>query len=279
MNSRIGRGSGALPRRRTRARGAAPLRFAAGMLTAWVLAHPGVARADYHLFSPYEIDLGELEIENNGDAAFDRETSKDGATSYTIELGTGLTAWYHTELELGFDRDPGAGQPTRLTQLVSENMMQLTEPGEAWADYGVYFEYGQSTVRGVSNEFTIGPVIGKDIGRFGNMINLFVTRQFGPSQTSHGLDFSYAWQTKWRLWEPASPAIEIYGDTGSLTHMPGFNQQQLLAGPVVIGSLPLHELHLGKAGLFKYELGWLFGATGASAAGTLRWRLEFEVPF
>ncbi len=161
--------------------------------------------------------------------------------------------------------------------MVTENMIQLSEPGEDWADWGVYFEYGQAASSG-PNEFTIGPVVGKDIGRTGNILNLFVTRQLGPDQSSHGLDFSYAWQTKWRLWEPLSPALEIYGDTGSLTRAPNFNREALLAGPVALGALPLARLGLGQAGKFKYELGYLFGATGASAAGTFRWRLELEIP-
>ena len=237
------------------------------------------AWADYHLFSPYEIDLGELEVETNGDAVVDRVPGKDGAASYTIELGTGLTAWWNSEVEFGFDRDPGAGEPTRLTALVSENMFQLTEPGEDWADWGVYAEYAQGLVDGAPNEFTIGPVVGKDIGRFGNMLNVFVTRQLGPAQDSHGLDLSYAWQTKWRLWEPLSPAVEIYGDLGSVTHTPSFNRQQFLVGPVAIGAMPFNELGLPGGGRFKYELGWLFGATGASAQGTLRWRMELEIPF
>lgn len=235
------------------------------------------ARADYHIYSPYEIDLGELEIEHNGDAQFDRYESKDGAQSYTLELGTGLTPWWHSEIELGFDRDPGLTQRTDLTQFVTENMIQLTEPGESWADWGVYFEYGQATGSG-PNEFTIGPVVGKDIGRTGNILNVFVTRQLGPDQTSHGLDLSYAWQTKWRLWEPLSPALEIYGDTGSLTRAGAFNREELLAGPVAIGTLPLSRLGLIRAGRFKYEAGYLLGATGASAAGTFRWRLELEIP-
>jgi hypothetical protein len=31
--------------------------------------------------------------------------------------------------------------------------------------------------------------------------------------------------------------------------------------------------------VLKDELGWLFGATQATAAGTLRWRAEVEIPF
>lgn len=240
------------------------------------------ARADYHIFSPYEIDLGELEIEHNGDAVFDRRPAQAGAASYTLELGTGLTSWWHSEIELGWDRDPGSAQPTLLTQLVTENMFQLTEPGEDFFDTGFYFEYGQSMTRGIHagpNEMTFGPAIGKDIGRTTSIVNLFFTRQLGPDQTSHGLDFNYAWQTRWNLWRPLSPAIEVYGDMGTLGSVPRFSQQQLLVGPVALGQLSLYQLGLGRAGQFKYELGWLFGATDASARGTLRWRLEVEIPF
>ena len=144
-------------------------RLIAGLAAVLALLAPfREARADYHIVSPYEIDLGELEIEHNGDAVFDRRPNQTGATSYTLELGTGLTPWWHSEIELGFDRAPGYGQPTLLTQLVTENMFQLTEPGEDFVDTGFYFEYGQSPTRGanaMSNEATFGPAIGKDIGR------------------------------------------------------------------------------------------------------------------
>jgi len=237
------------------------------------------ALADYRVISPYEIDLGELEIETNGSAAFDRALSKDGALSNTLEFGTGLTPWYHFELELGFERPSGAGQATRLDAVVAENMVQLTEPGEDWADWGVYYEYAQSVAGRGANTFTIGPVVGKDIGHTGTIVNLLLTRQLGADQTSHGLDLSYSAQTKWRLWEPFSPAVEVYGDSGSLTRTPGFNRQQFLAGPVAVGSIPLHGPGPLKGGLIKYEVGYLFGFTGATQAGTLRWRADVEIPF
>jgi hypothetical protein len=243
---------------------------------------PVVAHADYHVVSPYEIDLGELEIEHNGDAVFDRRPFQTGATSYTTELGTGLTSWWHSEIEFGFDRAPGDNQPTLLTQAVWENMVQLTEPGEQFADFGFYFEYGQSTTTGhnaAPNQITFGPVIAKDIGRTVHTLNLFFTRQLGPDQTSQGLDLSYAWQSRWNIWAPLSPALEIYGDAGTLGGMPGLSRQQLLAGPVGVGLLRLNDLGLGHAGNLKYEIGWLFGATPATARGTLRWRLEVEIPF
>jgi hypothetical protein len=122
-------------------------------------------------------------------------------------------------------------------------------------------------------------LISKDIGRFTHTVNLFLTRELGPDQDTHGLDFSYAWQSRWNIWAPLSPAIEIYGDSGVIGQSPKLNQQQILIGPVGVGALQLYDLGLGHAGKLKYEIGWLFGATQASPNGTLRWRLELEIPF
>src|SRR6185437_2967929 len=106
------------------------------LATALMTLVPAVARADFRVVSPYVIDFGELEFEHNGSAVFDRRADHRGETSYTIEFATGLTPWWHSEIEFGFDRAPGAGQPTLLTQAVWENMIQLTNPGEQFADFG-----------------------------------------------------------------------------------------------------------------------------------------------
>jgi hypothetical protein len=257
-------------------------RTVSGLIAALALLAPSVSRADFHIRSPYETGYGELEIEHNGSSVFDRRQDQKNASSYTIEIGTGLTPWWHTEVEFGFERGAGNNQPTLLNALVWENMLQLTEPGAAFFDTGLYIEYAQSLGRGANagpNEFTIGPVIGKEIGRTVHTVNLFVTRQLGPGQTTQGLEFSYAWQSKWNLWAPLSPAIEVYGNAGVLGSVPKLNQQELLIGPVAVGALRFDQLGLGTAGKVKYEAGWLFGTTSASAHGALRWRLELEIPF
>jgi hypothetical protein len=256
------------------------LHLALGMTLA--LLTPLAARADYHIRSPYEIDLGEIEIEHNGASSFDHVPAKNRAQSETIEIGTGITSRWHTEIEIGFNRDPGGQHSTLLEALVWENMIQITEPGEYFADWGFYAEYAQSMLKkphAGPNSVTFGPVIGKDIGQTTSIVNLLFTRQLGPNQDTSGLDFSYAWQTRWNLWEPLSPAIEIYGDAGVLGRAPRFAQQQLLIGPVAIGALKLRDLGLGRAGKLKYEMGWLFGATHDSPQGVLRWRVELEIPF
>ena len=258
------------------------IRLLCALAAVLTLLTPVRARAGLRVIYPYAIDLGELEIEHNGTASFDRRPAIGGATTYTLEIATGLTAWWKSEIEFGFDRQPGFGQPTLLTQLVTENTFQLTEHGEFFADFGFYFEYGQSLGRGSAagpNQITFGPVIAKDIGRTIETLNLFLTRELGPNQNTHGLDFTYIFQSRWNLWAPLSPAVEIYGNTGTLDNVPGLTHQQLLAGPVAVGTLFPRDFGLGRAGKLKYELGWLFGLTPVSPAGTLRWRLEVDIPF
>ena len=248
-----------------------------------VVASPFAAHADYHMVSPYEIDLGEIEIEHNGSAAIDHRKPYGGATSYTGEVGTGLTPWWHSEVELGTDRDSGSDQPTVVREVVWENMIRLTEPGEEIADFGFYGEYSQSITTGnyaAANQVTFGPIVAKEFGQTLHTANLFFTKTLGPDQTSRELDMSYRWQSMWKVWAPLSPAIEAYGDTNApISAIPTFSQQQFLVGPVAIGMLRLSQLGLGNYGKLKYEAGWLFGATPATAEGTLRWRLELEIPF
>ena len=240
------------------------------------------AWADYRVISPNEIDQGEIEIENNGSSTYDHLPDQANAQSNTAEFGTGLAPWWHSEVEFGWDRAAGGGQANVLSQLVSENSFRFTNPGQYWADVGLYAEYGQSLGSGkyaAANEITAGPVIAKDIGRTTTTINLFLTRQFGPDQTSSGLDFSYAGQTRWNLWAPLSPGMEIYGDTGSITQGNSFQTQQMLAGPVLLGALELSQIGLGQAGKLTYELGYLHAITNASPTSALRWRVDIEFPF
>ena len=51
-----------------------------GLTTVLALLAPVEARADFHIRSPYEIDLGELEIEHNGAALFDRNARQKRCT-------------------------------------------------------------------------------------------------------------------------------------------------------------------------------------------------------
>jgi len=235
---------------------------------------PLAARADYHMRSPNDIDQNEWEFETNGSTTVDRNPAKSHDSSYTVELGYGFNEWWHSELELDVGRNPGPRQPTQIQGGTWENTIRLTEPGENWADLGFYAEYSHATQRGQPDDVLFGPLIQKDVGRTTHTLNLFLEKEIGPGQDIRGLDFNYAWQSRWNVLRQASPAIEIYGDAGSIDHIGALRTQQLMAGPVAVG-----RFLVGPLGDLKYEIGYLFGATPATAHGTVRWRLEWEAHF
>jgi len=243
-------------------------------IVAFMALAPVAARADFHIRSPDEIDYGEWEFEHNGSASFDHNPDKNGETSYTLEIGRGLTSWYHPELELDIGRDAGPGEPTKIQGLTWENTFMLTEPGEYWADLGLYWEYSLSTQRGTPDDTLFGALIQKDVGPTTHTLNLFLDKGVGPNQDMHGFDFVYAWQSRWNLYRYASPAIEIYGDAGQIDRMPSFPNQEFRLGPVLLGAVSA-----GTSGQIKYEAGYLFGVTRATPQSTIRWKLEWETPF
>src|SRR5579864_4488672 len=223
-----------------------PMRLSFVAVALWALA-PAAAHADFHIRSPDEIDYQEWEFETNGAASFDHNPAKDNETSYTLEIGRGLTPWYHPELELDIGRDAGPGEPTKIQGFTWENTFMLTEPGEYWADLGLYWEYSHSTLRGSPDDTLFGALIQKDVGPTTHTLNLFLDKGIGPDQDMHGFDFSYAWQSRWNLNPYASPAIEIYGDAGQIDRTHSFPNQLLRLGPVLLGSVPM-----GTSGRLKY---------------------------
>src|ERR1017187_1377279 len=54
------------------------IRLLGGLAAAVMLLAPLAARADFHVVSPYEIDLGELEIEHNGSDRVDHRPGLGG---------------------------------------------------------------------------------------------------------------------------------------------------------------------------------------------------------
>src|SRR5277367_3080845 len=105
----------------------ATLARAAALLCALAagFARPGAARADFEVRLP-EAEEGEWELEDNGSASFDRNPTKNGEANATVEIGYGVNAWYHTEIELGYGRDAGPGEPIVYQGITWENLFQFT---------------------------------------------------------------------------------------------------------------------------------------------------------
>jgi hypothetical protein len=242
-------------------------------LTALALLMPMAAEAEFHVRSPI-VEEGEVEFEHNGSYTRDKNPTKGGEQSYTTEIGWGATSWWAPELELGFGRDAGDGEHLRLQEVTFENTFQLTEQGKYWADLGFFAEYSNALRHGVADAVEFGPLAQKELGPTVHTLNLLLAKEIGPNHADSGLHLDYAWQSRWRVAEAFEPGFEIFGAPGRIDHFPGFQDQEHRIGPVATGALSL-----GGLGTLKYEAGYLFGLTRATADGTVRWKLEWETRF
>ena len=113
-------------------------RFIVGLAAALALLAPlREARADYHVVSPYEIDLGELEIEHNGSMPCSI-AGPDQTGRPELHAGTrhrpdarGGTARSNS----ASTSDPGFGQPTLLTQVVTGEHVPVDRAGRVFPRY------------------------------------------------------------------------------------------------------------------------------------------------
>src|SRR6516165_12160234 len=138
------------------------------------IAVPAVA--DFKVRMP-DANPGEVAIEPLGDYGHDPKPAHSGELSSVQEFEYGVNRFWRTELELEQNRDAGPGQSLKFSQVTSENFFQLTERGEYWLDAGLFAELGKSTLRGNPNEFTLGPMLRKEIFGTINTVILFLQKE------------------------------------------------------------------------------------------------------
>lgn len=232
------------------------------------------AQAEFKVRYP-NIDYREVEIEHNYSTTFDSRSGQDGRATSPVEIGIGVLPFWAVELEGEFSKEPG--QPWSFDATTFENYFMLTEPGKYWLDFAIFAEYSAAAHRNDSDSVKIGGLFQKQDMKWLHTLNLFWEKEVGSKAGSTADAFQYAWQTRYLLDPLFQPGIEVYGEIEDLSFAGSFNQQQFRVGPMFAGSYSLGEI-LG-VGKLKYEAGYLFGATSATEQGTLRTRLEMEIPF
>ena len=249
--------------------------IAAGLALGLCLGAP-LAHAEFKLRYP-QVEYREMEIEHNGDTTFDKANSgKSNNQSYTNELEYGITRY----LRLGIEGESAAppGHNLRYEGTALEGTFQLTPEGKYWADLGFFAEYEQAHMRDGANAFTFGPLIQKEVSNVlgfdtVHTFNLLFTKEAGPHH-SDDTPVLIAWQSRLRLNPLFEPGIELFSQIGNIVSPGQLADQQHRLGPMFAGAYSL-----APYGSVKYELGYLFGLTRATEQGTVRWRLEYEIPF
>ena len=238
------------------------------------LSVPVYANAEFKVRYP-DIEEGEVEIENNYSATFDRRSQNNGRMSAPTEIGYGVLPFWFIELEGEVSREPH--DKWNFDATTFENYFMLTEPGKYWLDFSIFAEYSAAAHRTDPDTVTLGGLFQKQDMKWLHTLNLYWEKDVGSRAVSAADGFQYAWQTRYLLDALFQPGVEIYGQIDDISRPGTFNQQQFRAGPMLAGSYSLGDI-LGK-GKLKYEAGYLFGATTATEQGTLRTRLELEIPF
>jgi hypothetical protein len=234
--------------------------------------------ADAQLRVRYPIvDYREVEIEHFSDITFDKP--KSGLSNnqrYTNEYGFGaLPNWF---VELGNEFRALNGENITYDATEIENYLQLTPTGKYWGDLALFAEYEQTAHRADAKSYIFGPLAQSEFGEiagFGALhtLNLLFTRTVGNNSTE-ATQLNTAWQSRLLVNPLIEPGFEYYGQINEVLNPGKPADQQHRIGPVLVGLA-----NFAPYGKLKYEAGYLFGLTQATARGTVRWRLEYEIPF
>jgi high-affinity iron transporter len=223
------------------------------------------------------VDYREVEIEPFGDITFDKP--KSGLSNnqrYTIEYGFGpLPNWF---VEVGHELAAPSGENITYDATEIESYLQLIPTGKYFGDLAMFAEYEHPLRAGDPKSFTFGPLAQTEFGEFAGIgalhtLNLLFKRTVGNNRTD-ATEFDPAWQSRLLVNPLLQPGFEYYGQINQILNPGKAADQQHRIGPAIVG-----VNNFAPYGKLKYEAGYLFGLTDATPRGTVRFRLEFEVPF
>ncbi len=235
------------------------------------VAGASAAHADHKVYSPI-VEQGILEFEARAHRTIDGSADKDDGQKQKYEIGYGVNSWWSTTLVGEVEKEPQAD--LRYAATAWENIFQLTPQGKYWADVGLYFEYAKSAIRNEPDEFEFKLLLEKDVRPLVLTANLIFNRDIGHN-AGQGVGFEYALRANYPWRRAIQFGIEAFGEPGRLTGFDPLSEQQHIIGPVLSGKFNV----TGVKGAFGYEVGYLFGVTPGSPAGTVKGVLEYEVPF
>jgi high-affinity iron transporter len=227
---------------------------------------PHRADAAHVIYSPI-VEEGEFAIEYRGHHDFDGSDAVDGGEQHKFELEYAPTARWLTEVLGEWEREPGGS--LEATEVAWENIFQLTEQGQHWADFGLLVELAHSLENGGGETLELGALAEKQFTNSVATINLLAERAF---ESGAGTELEYAFRWRYRLNQSFEPGIEFHGELGEWGEFGSLGDHRQQAGPAFLGKLP----GMGDYGGFKYQAALLFGLTSESPDTTLRLQLEYE---
>lgn len=217
---------------------------------------------DFIVYSP-DIVKGQSEVESYAFLNQDSRPNFNGASGLNLSIAHAFTSWWKPELYIGeFNSDPGG--PTFLSGYEFENVFQLTDRGEYWADLGLLASYGYSKLPGTPDTLEFGPLLEKRTGHIDQRLNLIWGREIGTAATP-GYHFRTAYSLGYALEQGIVtwiPGLEAY-------YRPNDDAHQI--GPVLSG-----EIRTGHGKEIEFGFGMVYGVNPWAPQKTWLARLEYE---
>jgi len=218
------------------------------------------------------VEEGILELEVFGTRTFDSDRDKNNEQKHKFEISYGINSWWKSEIETIAKKEP-RGKPT-YDATEWENIFQLTPQGKYWADVGLLFAYEHPVRHADPDKVELGLLLQKDVGPLVIVTNTIFSREIGQN-SGKGLGFEYGVQARYPWKRELQFAVEAFGEPGRLTRFEKISDQEHMIGPVLLGKFDIDRV----PGSFKYTAGYLLGLTPGTPGGTVKWKVEYEIPF
>lgn len=219
------------------------------------------ARADddFNIYRPY-VTQGQSEVELRGHQVTDGDPALQGERAYEISVAHAFTSWWRPEVYLGmYERLPG--QPNTYAGHEFENVFQLTDAGQYWADLGFLASYEHESQPGVNSKVEFGPLLERQDDRFRQRLNFIWEKEVGA-----GAGRQYAFRGTYLVTYSFTPAVapgfEAY-------YRPADSSHQL--GPALYG-----DISSSSGNELEYSAALVFGLNQGAPNRTFVLRLEYE---
>lgn len=226
--------------------------------------------SNFKVYSPV-VESGVTEVEYRGFRDFDRRDEINRRQTHLLGVGRGFTDYWAGEVYGEFEKEEG-NESLKLESFELESRFQFAPQGKYWADTGLLVEYEHPVHHGDPGEFTVAPLIEKELTtRLIATLNLRFTREVG-SNAAPGTEFGYGARLKYNLHPRFEPALEFFGNPGRINHFPTRSEQPHWIGPAFYGKVGIG--HHGET--LSYSAAALFATTSAASDKRAIFRVEYE---
>jgi len=230
------------------------------LLAATAMSFAARADDDFNVYSPY-VTEGQSEVEFRGHQQSDNaDPALQGERAYEVSVAHAFTSWWRPEIYLGaYEREPGSA--SHLDGHEFENLFQLTDAGQYWADLGFLAAYEYKSQPGETSVVEFGPLLEKQSGRIRQRLNFIWEKQLGGG-AERKYEFRSAYLMTYSFSPAVAPGFEAY-------YRPADDSRQI--GPALYGEIPT-----SRGNEFEYSIALLLGTNRAAPDRTLVLRIEYE---